>query len=74
MIFRAAGRRRLILRDLQRIAVCWGIWRAVSSIIGARVILIGVQEKLLSQVIYGLVPGYEDLEDHDHLRRDPVHD
>ena len=27
----------------------------------------------LSQRIYGLVLGYEDLNDHDHLRRDPVH-
>ena len=30
-------------------------------------------EELLSQRIYGLVLGYEDLNDHDHLRRDPVH-
>src|SRR6516225_6506877 len=28
--------------------------------------------ELLSQRIYGLVLGYEDLNDHDHLRRDPV--
>ena len=27
----------------------------------------------MSQRIYGLVLGYEDLNDHDHLRRDPVH-
>jgi hypothetical protein len=32
----------------------------------------GVQE-LLSQRIQGLVLGYEDLNDHDHLRRDPLH-
>jgi hypothetical protein len=31
----------------------------------------GVQE-LLSQRIQGLVLGYEDLNDHDHLRRDPL--
>jgi len=30
-------------------------------------------QELLSQRIYGLVLGYEDLNDHDHLRRDPVH-
>jgi hypothetical protein len=31
-----------------------------------------VQERV-SQRIYGLALGYEDLNDHDHLRRDPVH-
>src|ERR1700741_550637 len=30
-------------------------------------------QKLLSQRICGLGLGYEDLNDHDHLRRDPVH-
>jgi len=30
-------------------------------------------QELLSQRIYGLILGYEDLNDHDHLRRDPVH-
>jgi hypothetical protein len=30
-------------------------------------------QELLSQRIHGLVLGYEDLNDHDHLRRDPVH-
>ena len=30
-------------------------------------------QELLSQRLYGLVLGYEDLNDHDHLRRDPVH-
>src|SRR5262249_38417527 len=30
-------------------------------------------QELLSQRIYGLVLGYEDVNDHDHLRRDPVH-
>jgi hypothetical protein len=29
--------------------------------------------ELVSQRIHGLVLGYEDLNDHDHLRRDPVH-
>jgi Transposase DDE domain group 1 len=29
--------------------------------------------ELLTQRIYGLVLGYEDLNDHDHLRRDPLH-
>ena len=33
-----------------------------------------VQELVsVSQRIHGLVLGYEDLNDHDHLRRDPVH-
>ncbi|HXL26532.1 MAG TPA: IS1380 family transposase [Chthoniobacterales bacterium] len=30
-------------------------------------------EELVSQRIHGLVLGYEDLNDHDHLRRDPIH-
>src|SRR5271165_910593 len=30
-------------------------------------------QELVSQRIYGLILGYEDLNDHDHLRRDPVH-
>jgi hypothetical protein len=30
-------------------------------------------EELVSQRIHGLVLGYEDLNDHDHLRLDPVH-
>ena len=30
-------------------------------------------QELLSQRIFGLVPGYEDLNDHNHLRRDPIH-
>ena len=30
-------------------------------------------QELLSQRIFALVLGYEDLNDHDHLRRDPVH-
>ena len=29
--------------------------------------------ELISQRIHGLVLGYEDLNDHDHLRRDPLH-
>jgi hypothetical protein len=30
-------------------------------------------QELVSQRVYGLILGYEDLNDHDHLRRDPVH-
>src|SRR5512135_1200871 len=29
-------------------------------------------EELLAQRVYGLVLGYEDLNDHDELRRDPL--
>jgi hypothetical protein len=29
-------------------------------------------EKLVGQHIYGLAPGYEDLNDHDWLRCDPL--
>jgi Transposase DDE domain group 1 len=30
-------------------------------------------QELVSQRVYGLILGYEDLNDHDYLRRDPVH-
>ena len=30
-------------------------------------------EELVSQRVHGLVLGYEDLNDHDHLRLDPIH-
>jgi len=30
-------------------------------------------ESLVAQRLYGIVLGYEDLNDHDQLRRDPVH-
>jgi hypothetical protein len=63
----------LILRDLERhsgllrdFAGCFVDYR------DQRYVEHSVQE-LVSQRIYGLVLGYEDLNDHDHLRRDPVH-
>jgi len=62
----------LILRELQRhtgllgdLSGCFVDYR------DQRYIEHSVQE-LLSQRIYGLVLGYEELNDHDHLRRDPV--
>ena len=30
-------------------------------------------QELVSQRLHGLVLGYEDLNDHDHLRLDPIH-
>ena len=63
----------LILRELERHN---GLLRDLSGCFvdyrDQRYIEHSVQE-LLSQRIYGLVLGYEDLNDHDHLRRDPVH-
>jgi hypothetical protein len=63
----------LILRELERhnglitdLSGCFVDYR------DQRYIEHSVQE-LLSQRIYGLALGYEDLNDHDHLRRDPVH-
>ena len=63
----------LILRELERhnglledLSGCFVDYR------DQRYVEHSVQE-LLSQRIYGLVLGYEDLNDHDHLRRDPVH-
>jgi Transposase DDE domain group 1 len=63
----------LILRELERhsgllrdIAGCFLDYR------DQRYIEHSVQE-LISQRINGLVLGYEDLNDHDHLRLDPVH-
>jgi hypothetical protein len=63
----------LILRELERHN---GLLRDLSGCFvdyrDQRYIEHSVQE-LLSQRIYGLVLGYENLNDHDHLRRDPVH-
>src|SRR5467141_201449 len=63
----------LILRELERhsgllrdFAGCFIDYR------DQRYVEHSVQE-LVSQLIHGLVLGYEDLNDHDHLRRDPVH-
>ena len=63
----------LILRELERHN---GLIRDLSGCFvdhrDQRYVEHSVQE-LLSQRIYGLVLGYEDLNDHDHLRRDPIH-
>ena len=63
----------LILRELERhsglirdFAGCFVDYR------DQRYIEHSVQE-LVSQRLHGLVLGYEDLNDHDHLRLDPVH-
>src|SRR5260370_9598412 len=70
-LYRGGG--GLILRELERHN---GLLRDLSGCFidyrDQRYIEHSVQE-LLSQRIYGLVLGYEDLNDHDHLRRDPVH-
>ena len=63
----------LILRELERHS---GLLRDFSGCFvdyrDQRYIEHSVQE-LVSQRIHGLVLGYEDLNDHDHLRRDPIH-
>ena len=63
----------LILREVERHS---GLLRDFSECFidyrDPRYIEHSVQE-LVSQRIHGLVLGYEDLNDHDHLRRDPVH-
>jgi Transposase DDE domain group 1 len=63
----------LILRELERhsglirdFAGCFVDYR------DQRYIEYSVQE-LISQRLHGLVLGYEDLNDHDHLRLDPIH-
>ena len=63
----------LILRELERhsglirdFADCFVDYR------DQRYIEHSVQE-LVSQRLHGLVLGYEDLNDHDHLRLDPIH-
>jgi hypothetical protein len=63
LILREFERRDGLLRDL---AGCFIDYRNPCYIEHS------VQE-LLSQRIFGLVLGYEDLNDHDYLRRDPVH-
>ena len=63
----------LILRELERHS---GLLRDFSGCFvdyrNQRYIEHSVQE-LVSQRIHGLVLGYEDLNDHDHLRLDPIH-
>jgi DDE family transposase len=63
LILRELERHNGLLRDLSGCFVDYRDQRFVEH---------SVQE-LVSQRIYGLVLGYEDLNDHDHLRRDPVH-
>jgi hypothetical protein len=48
-------------------------WRDLSVSLAHQDRAMDYIQELLSQRIYGLVLGYEDLNDHDHLRRDPVH-
>lgn len=63
----------LILRELERHS---GLLRDVAGCFidyrDQRYVEHSVRE-LVSQRIHGLALGYEDLNDHDHLRRDPVH-
>jgi hypothetical protein len=63
----------LILRELERHS---GLLRDLSDCFhdhrDQRYTEHSVQE-LVSQRIHGLVLGYEDLNDHDHLRLDPIH-
>ena len=65
--------RGLILRELERHS---GLLRDFSGCFvdyrDQRYVEHSVQE-LVSQRIHGLVLGYEDLNDHDHLRLDPIH-
>ena len=62
----------LVLRELERHS---GLFRALASCFvdhrDPRYIEHSV-EGLLSQRIHGLALGYEDLNDHDQLRRDPL--
>ena len=63
LILRELERHNGLLRDFARCFVDYRDQRYAEH---------SVQE-LVSQRIYGLVLGYEDLNDHDHLRRDPIH-
>jgi hypothetical protein len=63
ILLRELERHRGVLRDL---ANCFVDHR------DPRYVEHGVQE-LISQRLHGLALGYEDLNDHDHLRRDPLH-
>src|SRR3981081_266588 len=63
----------LILRELERHSGLLGDFSGCFvDYRDQRYVEHSVQE-LISQRIHGLVLGYEDLNDHDHLRRDPVH-
>jgi Transposase DDE domain group 1 len=63
----------LILRELERHS---GLFRALADCFvdhrDPRYVEHRLEE-LLAQRIHGLALGYEDLNDHDHLRRDPLH-
>ena len=63
----------ILLRELERPS---GVLRDLAGCFvdhrDPRYIEHGLQE-LLTQRLHGLALGYEDLNDHDHLRRDPLH-
>src|SRR6266436_5212353 len=63
LILRELERHSGLLRDFADCFIDYRDQRYVEHSVG----------ELITQRIHGLVLGYEDLNDHDHLRRDPLH-
>jgi hypothetical protein len=59
--------------NLSTTAVYCGISPGVSSTTATRANIEHSVQELVSQRVYGLILGYEDLNGPDHLRHDPVH-
>jgi hypothetical protein len=51
---------------------CCGAWLAASPITGSRSASSTALEEMLAQRVYGLALGYEDRNDHQRLRQDPL--
>jgi len=63
----------LLLREVDRkIKPVNAGWQAVFSTAATPSASIHPVEQMLAQRIYGLALGYEDLNDHEQLRRDPL--
>jgi hypothetical protein len=62
LLLSSVNRRARILRELAR---CFSDYRAATRTEHSI-------EQLLAQRIYGIALGYEDLNDHDELRKDPL--
>ena len=62
----------LLLRQTDQRLNLLRAWRSVFSTAGIRAQVEHSFQEMLSQRIYGLALGYEDLNDHEQLRTDPV--
>jgi hypothetical protein len=51
---------------------CWDGWQAALSTADSPLLVKHPLEEMLAQRVYGLALGYEDLNDHEQLRSDPL--